>query len=206
MNKYFKPLDWEINDYVSYINEPSSIDLSPYLNYIIPDKIEEELLVSHSNPEGDAKKSHIPILTPKEELPKSKSIVIPVEKKESKIEYTPSNGERSFEEYYIKAIGEKDEYYDFLKNIAKYESGFNPKAKNPGAPAYGYFQFMQDGVEYNNISRFAGVDIETFKNTPELQILAARRLYDEFKKSFNSKDLARAKELGLSEHQLIGGA
>lgn len=145
-------------------------------------------------------------LTPKEELPKSKPIVIPTEKKESKMEYTPNDGEKSFEEYYIKAIGEKDEYYDFLKNIAKYESGFNPKAKNPGAPAYGYFQFMQDGVEYNNISRFAGVDIETFKNTPELQILAARRLYDEFKKSFNRKDLARAKELGLSENQLIGGA
>ena len=77
MNTYFKPLDWEINDYIIHINEPSTIDLSPYLNYIIPDKIEEDLPVSHSNTEGGVKKSHVSYLTPKEELPKSKSIDLP---------------------------------------------------------------------------------------------------------------------------------
>lgn len=157
-----------------------------------------------------ALESYLSFLQPmSEKLPEK---VIPIDipfiepKKETKIEYVPSKGEKSFEDAYIRAVGKKDEYYDFLKNVAKYESGFNPKAKNPGAPAYGYFQFMQDGIKWDNISRFAGVDIDTFRDTPELQILAARKLYDEFKKSFNSRDLARAKELGLSEKQLIGGA
>lgn len=52
MNKYFKPLDWEINDYISYINEPTPIDLSPYLNYITEDYNTKDDLGSKSDPEG----------------------------------------------------------------------------------------------------------------------------------------------------------
>lgn len=72
MNKYFKPLDWEINDYLSYINEPSSIDLSPYLQYIVPEDAVSEDKSSVAEPSPT-----VPILTPKAELPKSEPISIP---------------------------------------------------------------------------------------------------------------------------------
>ena len=84
MNKYFKPLDWEINDYLSYINEPSSIDLSPYLQYIVPEDAVSEDKSSVAEPSPT-----VPILTPKAELPKSEPISIPKKdpRGESKITY-----------------------------------------------------------------------------------------------------------------------
>lgn len=92
MNKYFKPLDWEINNYLSYINEPSSIDLSPYLNYIKPEKIEEEESVSYSDPEGGLKATpELPILVSKTALPKSESIKLPKEETKGKSKLVYSN-------------------------------------------------------------------------------------------------------------------
>lgn len=124
--------------------------------------------------------------------------------KKSTISYKPSKGEKEFENAYIKAVGKKDEYYDLLSKIARYESGYNPLAKNPNAPAYGYFQFMQDGIKYNNISSFAGVDIDTFKNTPEIQILAARKMLDSIFSQIRDKDLVKMREKGITREGFAG--
>lgn len=119
-------------------------------------------------------------------------------------------GTEEFEKAYDNV--EKDnpqakKYRQFLTKMAKAESGFNKSIQNlAGAPAYGYFQFMQDGKKYNNISHYANTDIETFRNNPELQIKAAIKLAQEFEKGFSQKDLQKAKELGFTKFGLLGGA
>lgn len=131
MNKYFKPLDWEINDYITYINEPSTIDLSPYLNYIIPEKIEEEKTVSHSGLEGGLKESsESPILPSKAVLPKSKSIKLPKEEIKGKSELVYHNktefkNVKDFIKYFVslyKAEGLNDDLALTLANQDALES------------------------------------------------------------------------------------
>ena len=43
---------------------------------------------------------------------------------------------------------------------------------------------MQDGKKWDNITKYAGTDIETFRNNPELQIEAAIKLAKAFEKGF----------------------
>lgn len=145
-----------------------------------------------------------PSIAPKSDVSPDQSIKIDSEG-ESKLEYTPSPGEDSFKESYLKAIGEEDNMYKFFSLLAKNESGYNPKAKNPNAPAYGYFQFMQDGVRYHNISHYGDVDIDTFLNTPEIQINAARSLADSFLSHLNEEDLAKMTEKGITRSGALGG-
>lgn len=107
---------------------------------------------------------------------------------------------------YERAGGDKNKY-SFFRKLAEKESGFNHRIQNlQGAPAYGYFQFMQDGKRWNNISKFANTDIETFRNNPEVQIKAAHKLADNFMNSFSDRDIARARELGYSDSALVAGA
>lgn len=102
---------------------------------------------------------------------------------------------------------EAKKYRRFLTDIAYRESGFNPYIQNrAGAPAYGYFQFMQDGKKWDNITRYAGTDIETFRNNPELQIEAAIKLAKQFEKGFSQDDLNKASNLGYSRWALLAGA
>ena len=96
-------------------------------------------------------------------------------------------------------------YRTLLTLIAEQESGFNPYAKNPNAPAYGYFQFMQ-GDKWNNISEYAGVDINTFLNNPEIQIKAAVDLAESFENSFTEEDIKKAESLGYGMDSMIAGA
>lgn len=96
-------------------------------------------------------------------------------------------------------------YRTLLTLIAEQESGFNPHAKNPNAPAYGYFQFMQ-GDRWNNISEYAGVDINTFLNNPEIQIKAAVDLAEAFEDSFTEEDIKKAESLGYGMDSMIAGA
>lgn len=96
-------------------------------------------------------------------------------------------------------------YRDILTKIAQQESGFNPTAKNPNAPAYGYFQFME-GDKWSNISTYAGTDIQTFLNNPKLQIKAAIRLAKSFENSFSKEDIKQAAKLGYGRDSLIAGA
>lgn len=102
---------------------------------------------------------------------------------------------------------EAKQYRRFLTDIAYRESGFNPYVQNKaGAPAYGYFQFMQDGKKWDNITRYAGTDIETFRNNPELQIEAAIKLAKQFEKGFTNEDLNKASKMGYNKWALLAGA
>lgn len=123
---------------------------------------------------------------------------------------SPIKGSQEFESAYdeVEKINpEAKKYRRFLTQVAKIESGFNKRVQNrAGAPAYGYFQFMQDGKKYNNISKYANTDIETFRNNPQLQIQAAIKLAKSFENSFTANDLRIAKDKGFTTFGLLGGA
>lgn len=133
--------------------------------------------------------------------------------KSSNQEYSPQKtykGLSKFNEAYDNVEREMPEarkYRKFLTQIAEAESNFNSSIKNrAGAPAYGYFQFMQDGKKYNNITRHAKTDINTFRNSPELQIKAAISLAKEFESQFSQQDILRARSKGFSIWGMLGGA
>lgn len=122
----------------------------------------------------------------------------------------PSKGLDEFNKWYDEVEQEDPEaknYRQFLTKMAEQESGFNSAIQNrAGAPAYGYFQFMQDGKKYNNISAYAGTDIDTFRNNPKLQIKAAIKLAKQFERGFNKQDLELAAQKGYTKFGLLGGA
>lgn len=122
----------------------------------------------------------------------------------------PSKGLDEFNRWYDEVEQEDPEaknYRQFLTKMAEQESGFNSAIQNrAGAPAYGYFQFMQDGKKYNNISAYAGTDVETFRNNPKLQIKAAIKLAKQFERGFNKQDLELAAQKGYTKFGLLGGA
>lgn len=97
-----------------------------------------------------------------------------------------------------------------LTRIAKAESGFVKDIQNRGgAPAYGYFQFMQGkyhGRNYNNIGTYAGTDINTFRNDAKLQIQAANKLAKQFMSSFSQSELDRMHKMGWTDNAIIAGA
>jgi Transglycosylase SLT domain len=142
-----------------------------------------------------------------------------VEEDEEQAEETPevqqvednrTHSQKDYDRYFDNVVmkyPEMAKYRELLTNIARVESGFNPKAKNgAGAPAYGYFQFMQDGGKYNNITAYAGVSIEEFMNDPELQIRAAHKLAQAFERTFTREDLAKAEAQGYTMENLLAGA
>lgn len=114
-----------------------------------------------------------------------------------------------FNEAMDRAIGKIPDianYRDLLTNIASHESGFNPSIQSSsGAPAWGYFQMMEDGKKWHNIERFAGMDIQSFLNNPEEQIIAAYKLAKANESSLSENDRKRMEELGISMNGAIGG-
>lgn len=130
----------------------------------------------------------------------------------SKVTYTPKSykGLAAFNKAYDEVEASNPEakkYRQFLTKMAEQESGFDSAIQNrAGAPAYGYFQFMQDDKKYNNIRQYAGTDIETFRNNPKLQIEAAIKLAKSFEKGFSKEDLELANKNGYSTWGLLGGA
>lgn len=152
-----------------------------------------------------------PIVTEVSEAPVDKPIETeePTMKREL-FNITPSKGLDEFNKWYDEVEKENPEaknYRQFLTKMAEQESGFNSRIQNrAGAPAYGYFQFMQDGKKYNNISAYAGTDIETFRNNPKLQIQAAIKLAKSFERGFNKQDLELAAQKGYTKFGLLGGA
>lgn len=96
-----------------------------------------------------------------------------------------------------------------LTHLAQIESSFNSSVQNKsGAPAFGYFQFMQGpyrGTNYNNIGQYAGVDINTFRNSPVLQIRAANRLANSFMNSFSKVELNKLHQLGWTDNAILAG-
>lgn len=152
-----------------------------------------------------------PIVTEVSEAPVDKPIETeePTMKREL-FAVTPSKGLDEFNKWYDEVEKENPEaknYRQFLTKMAEQESGFNSRIQNKaGAPAYGYFQFMQDGKKYNNISAYAGTDIETFRNNPKLQIQAAIKLAKSFERGFSKQDLELAAQKGYTKFGLLGGA
>ncbi|MGM9531679.1 transglycosylase SLT domain-containing protein [Intestinibacter sp.] len=121
----------------------------------------------------------------------------------------PSKGTEEFNRIYDEVEEEYPEaakYRAFLTTVAKYESGFNSKAKNKNAPAWGYFQFMQDDNKYNNIKTYAGVDTQTFLDNPKLQIIAAINLAKSMERGFSKEDVAAAESKGITKWGMLGGA
>lgn len=94
-------------------------------------------------------------------------------------------------------------------HLAQMESGFNSTIQNrAGAPAYGYFQFMQGnykGRNYNNVGLFGGVDLNTFRNSPVIQIRAANKLANAFMSSFSKTELNRLHNMGWTDNAIIAG-
>lgn len=113
--------------------------------------------------------------------------------------------EKAYDEY-EKINPESRRYRKFLTKVAYHESRFNKSAKNKNAPAYGYFQFMQDGKKYNNISAFAGTGINEYLNNPVLQISSAVKMIDSINRQLTQKDRYRLKELGISDEGAYGMA
>ena len=99
----------------------------------------------------------------------------------------------------IKSDANASKWRDFLTEVARRESNFNQTIQNSsGAPAWGYFQFMQsDDGKYNNIQHYAGTDVNTFLNDPQLQIKSAIKLVEDFDKSISNGDKLLAKRKGL---------
>ena len=107
---------------------------------------------------------------------------------------------------YIKEHPDANKYKDLLTAIAKHESNFNHSIQNTaGAPAYGYFQFWEDGAT-NNITKYSGLSVEDFRNNPIAQIDAAVKMAKSIENQFNSEDLRIAKAKGYNMNQLIRGA
>lgn len=124
-------------------------------------------------------------------------------------DYSSLKGFGTFKKAYEKAGGDPRKF-NFFAYLAKRESGFNPYIQNKaGAPAYGYFQFMQGtsgSRSWNNVAKYAGVDLETFRRNPEIQIKAAHKLEQAFLSQFTKEDIKRARELGYSDSALVAGA
>jgi hypothetical protein len=124
----------------------------------------------------------------------------------SAMDHVPSKGEFEFEENYKKAFGGKDDMYTFFSRLAKNESGYNSTIRNmTGAPAWGHFQFMEDGKKWHNITRYAGVSTGEFLRNPVLQIQAAKRLANSFMSQLTPEDRAKAREKGITDSGLLGG-
>ena len=126
---------------------------------------------------------------------------------------SPITGSQEFEKAYDEVERLDPETKNrraLLTRIAKAESSFNKGIQNRGgAPAYGYFQFMQGkyrGKNYNNIGIYAGTDINTFRNSAKLQIQAANKLAKSFISSFSQNELDRMHKMGWTDNAIIAGA
>lgn len=99
---------------------------------------------------------------------------------------------------------------NLLTRLAYQESGLRHNIGNSrGVPAFGYFQFMQGnyrGRNYNNVGQYAGVDLNTFMNSPVVQIQAANNLANYFMNSFTKTEIQRLHQMGYSDSAIIAGA
>lgn len=134
----------------------------------------------------------------------------PTTKEETVVKTYGNSKKDNFNKIYDELEAENpiySKYRRLLTDIASKESGFNSSIQNrAGAPAYGYFQFMQDGKKWNNIQHYSGLSIEDFRKNPKEQIKAAVKLAQDFEKGLSSQDLEKAKQQGYSINALIAGA
>lgn len=192
---------------VKYIDTPTS-------NYTIPD-IEPIHLdnIAYLNGEAESPTYTIQQEEVAEQTPTRKIVKKPVTTPKFRVSKGLTQFNRDFDEA-LKIGGNEAAQLQsrraLFTHIAQVESTFNSSVQNrAGAPAYGYFQFMQGpykGRNYNNIAKHANVDIDTFKNSPVLQIRAANSLANEFLASFGKTNLERLHKLGWTDNAIIAGA
>ena len=196
---------------VKYIDNPAISSNLPDISFDSQD-IPDISNISYINGEADSPISMIQ----EQENPKVKK-ENPVKRTlKSKPTFKTSRGLDNFNLHFNEAlkIGGKEAQQlqsrrAILTHLAQVESSFNSSVQNQaGAPAFGYFQFMQGnyrGKNHNNIFKHAGVDINTFRNSPVLQIQAANRLANEFMSSFSKTDLERLHKLGWTDNAILAG-
>ena len=151
------------------------------------------------------------LIQEEEETPKPN----PVRKFKKLPTFKPSKGLANFNLYYDQAIkqdttGQLASRRNLFTRLANFESSFIPDIQNKkGVPAYGYFQLMQglyNGKQHNNIGQYAGVDLDTFRNSPVIQIQAANNLANSFINSFSKTEIQRLHQMGYSDSAIIAGA
>ena len=67
-------------------------------------------------------------------------------------------------------------------------------------------QGLYNGKQHNNIGQYAGVDLDTFRNSPVIQIQAANNLANSFINSFSKTEIQRLHQMGYSDSAIIAGA
>lgn len=143
-------------------------------------------------------------LKEQEELPSKQNIERKTKPMKSKVLSTSSRGLTQFNKYYDeveKEMPDAKRYRDFLTKIAEKESGFDSYIQNKaGAPAYGYFQFMDFNIQP------LGISIESFRSNPKLQIKAAVNLAKNFESQFTDQDYSLAQQRGYSKNGMLAGA
>lgn len=95
------------------------------------------------------------------------------------------------------------QYKDFFRRIAFIESSYNPKSHNN--IAYGLFGILNTS-KYPLVSMYAGTDINTFLNNPELQIKTAIKLLRNNDKQLTPSRLSRGANKGLSKDEMRAAA
>lgn len=170
-------------------------DFDEPITFVEPQKKEENVKEEYSIPSL--------LMTSREIISRPSSTPVNTFKKYSGNNYEVFNNNLN---QYIKEHPDANKYKNLLTDIAKHESNFNYSIQNTaGAPAYGYFQFWQDG-RINNITKYSGLSIEDFRNNPKAQIEAAVKMAKSIENQFNSEDLRIAKAKGYNMNQLIRGA
>lgn len=107
---------------------------------------------------------------------------------------------------YIERDPSAKQFESVLTRIAKCESNFNLTIQNTaGAPAYGWFQFWQDG-KVNNITHYSGLDVNSFVQNPQAQISSAIKLVKDILRQFTPRDYQLAQSKGYNTNALIRGA
>lgn len=146
------------------------------------------------------------------------------------IETRSLTGTKSFEKIFSDVAKENpyaSKYKNILTHLASNESGFNSKIRNQaGAPAFGYFQFMDYNIvpkDYLQKTRFYSYGskkawtraveddpeykgyISNFISNPKKQLNMAIDMLRTNENQLSSNDLTIAKRMGLSKNALLGG-
>ena len=93
---------------------------------------------------------------------------------------------------------EKKEYLKKEEMISDTYTNLSHDIRPPLTSLDGYFQLMEDGNKYKNITTFAECSIQQFRANPVIQVIAATKLAKSFEKCFDSKDRETAEALGIT--------
>lgn len=201
-----------LSDLLLSYNQIEIPEQSPIIQ-IEPSPTRYSRMLDYISDKQDAPKKETPVQEKELETPEEPVKQSTINSKPTNFSYTPNSksntividsnpNKKAFNSAYDEVI-KKDSgavnYRKFLTQVAERESGFRQKVQNKaGAPAWGYFQFMQseDG-KYNNIKHYANTDIQSFLDNPQLQIESAIKLVKDFEKSITRHDKLKAKMKGL---------